>query len=308
MKTPITFLIFNRPKATQRVFEAIQQAKPSKLLVIADGPRPHRPDDAENCAASRAVIDRVDWDCELSIKYSDVNLGCQKCVSSGLNWVFNQVEESIILEDDNLPHPTFFDFCDQMLDYYRDDSRVMVINGQNIQFGRKRNEYSYYFSRYFLSWGWATWKRAWKYYDVEMKLWPLIMEGKCGSLQDILVSPREVKYWRGIFEAVYRKKLDSYSIPWFFACWVQNGLSITPNVNLISNIGFGEDATHTRCNSNDNLYADMPLEPMIFPLRHPPTLICNGEGDKFSQRTHYQPTFFARVASKINRIMGIKSI
>ncbi|MEW6491011.1 MAG: glycosyltransferase family 2 protein, partial [Cyanobacteriota bacterium] len=164
MKTPVVFIIFNRPDTTQKVFEAIRQAHPPLLFVIADGPRPNKPGEDQKCAATRAIIDQVDWDCEVLTNYSEINLGCERRVSSGLNWVFDTVEEAIILEDDCLPHPTFFSFCEELLDYYRNDQRVMVITGQNVQFGRKRTDYTYYFSRYNHCWGWASWRRAWRSY------------------------------------------------------------------------------------------------------------------------------------------------
>src|SRR4028118_433764 len=176
MKTPVVLIIFNRPAQTEKVFEVIRQAKPPKLLVIADGSRAERPGEAEKCAAARAVIDRVDWDCEVFKNYSDVNLGCDPRISSGLNWVFETVEEAIILEDDCVPHPTFFRYCEELLERYRHDARVMNISGQNVLFGRHRTEYSYYFSRYTLCWGWASWRRAWQYFDVDVKLWPEIRD------------------------------------------------------------------------------------------------------------------------------------
>src|SRR5665648_587346 len=164
LKTPVAFIIFNRPETTRRVFAEIAKARPTKLLVIADGPRATHPDDAEKCAVVRAIIDGVDWDCEVLKNYSDVNLGCKRRVSSGLDWVFDTVEEAIILEDDCLPHPTFFRFCEEMLAKYRDDKRIAMISGDNFQFGKKRTEYSYYFSRYTHIWGWASWRRAWDNY------------------------------------------------------------------------------------------------------------------------------------------------
>jgi hypothetical protein len=160
VNTPIAFFIFNRPDTTARVFEAIRQAQPSKLLVVADGPRSTRPGEAEKCAATRAIIDQVDWECEVLTNYSDVNLGCRHRVSSGLDWVFEQVEEAIILEDDCLPHPTFFRFCEELLEWYRHDHRIVAISGDNFQNGHQSGEFSYYFSRYVHIWGWATWRRG----------------------------------------------------------------------------------------------------------------------------------------------------
>jgi len=204
MKTAVAFIIFNRPDTTEKSFEVIRQAQPPKLLVIADAPRPNRPGEAERCTVTRAIIDRVDWNCEVLKNYSDVNLGCQKRVSSGLDWVFSLVEEAIIIEDDCLPDPSFFRFCEELLDYYRQEDRVMAINGQNNQFGRRRDDSSYYFSRYFHCWGWATWSRAWKHYDVDLQSWPTVSKGEL--LHNIFKSQNDVDYWRNILQETYEKK------------------------------------------------------------------------------------------------------
>ncbi len=177
IKTPVVVIIFKRTDTTEKVFEAIRLAKPPKLFVIADGPRADHPGEAEKCEAARAIIERVDWECEVLKNYSDTNLGCAKRVSSGLDWVFSNVEEAIILEDDCVPHLTFFPFCEELLEKYRYDTRIASISGQNVQFGRERTNYSYYFSRYNHCWGWATWRRAWQHFDFDMKLWPEIKKG-----------------------------------------------------------------------------------------------------------------------------------
>src|SRR6185369_14461868 len=165
LTTPVAFIIFNRPDTTEKVFAEIARARPPKLLVIADGPRAGRAGEADRCAATRAIIDRVDWDCKVLTNYSDVNLGCKNRVASGIDWVFEQVPEAIILEDDCLPDPTFFRFCEELLIRYREDERISQICGANFQFGRKRSNDSYYFSRYNHIWGWASWRRAWQHYD-----------------------------------------------------------------------------------------------------------------------------------------------
>jgi hypothetical protein len=177
LRTPVAFIIFNCPETTDRVFEQIAKAKPSKLLVIADGPRENSPGEAERCAAVRSIIDNVDWDCEVLTNYSDVNLGCKRRIASGLDWVFDTVEEAIILEDDCLPDPTFFRFCDELLEKYRDDERITMISGDNFQFDRKKTDSSYYFSRDPHIWRWASWRHVWKNYDVDMQLWPEIRDG-----------------------------------------------------------------------------------------------------------------------------------
>ena len=300
MKTPVAFLIFNRPDTTEKVFEAIRAAKPPKLLVVADGARSDRPDEAEKCEAARKIIEGVDWQCEVLTNYSEVNLGCKQRVSSGLDWVFKNVEEAIILEDDCVPHPTFFHFCEELLNYYRDDERIMVISGDNYQFGHKRTQYSYYFSRYNHCWGWATWRRAWQYYDIEMKLWSKIRDGNW--LRAILEEPRAVKYWSKIFQAVYEEKINSWAYRWTFACWLQSGLTVLPNVNLVSNIGFGTEGTHTT--DSRNPYANLPTEKICFPLQHPPFIIRDAEADKFTQDTHFNLPLMRRLINKAQRVVS----
>ncbi|TRU84856.1 MAG: glycosyltransferase family 2 protein [Microcystis novacekii Mn_MB_F_20050700_S1] len=298
LTTPVAFLIFNRPDTTARVFEAIRQAKPPKLLVVADGPRPDRPDDVEKCKAARAIIDRVDWDCEVLTNYSDVNLGCGKRPATGITWVFEQVEEAIIFEDDCLPHPTFFRFCEELLNYYRHDERIMVISGNNFQFGRNRTNDSYYFSRYNHIWGWASWRRAWKYFDYDLKLWPKIKTENL--ITSILEDRKSVKYWTKNFQRTYEGNPTVWDYRWTFACWIQNGLTILPNVNLVSNIGFGEGATHT--SSSKSKVANLPVEEMIFPLKHPPFLLRHVEADDFTDHNIFYVSLLSSLSRKLAKV------
>jgi len=303
MKTPVVLIIFNRPSHTEKVFEVIRQAKPSKLLVIADGPRANRPDDKEKCAAARAIIDRVDWDCEVFKNYSDINLACDPRIIDGLNWAFDTVEEAIILEDDCIPHPTFFPYCEELLDRYRHDRRVMNISGQNVLFGRKRTDYSYYFSRFTLCWGWATWRRAWRYFDIDMKLWPEVRDRK--FMRDMLEDPYAVKVWERTAQMLYDGRLTGWDFKWMFACWLQNGLCIIPNGNLVTNIGYGAEATHIH-NEQDPCI-NMPTEAMSFPLKHPPFVVRDLEGDRFTQRTlfDYDPDLFKKAKYKLKKVLKL---
>jgi hypothetical protein len=282
LTTPLAFFIFNRPDTTTRVFEQIRQAKPVKLLVVADGPRATHPDDEGKCAAARAVVEQVDWDCEVMKNYADTNLGCKTRMSSGLDWVFDTVAEAIILEHDTLPTSTFFRFCQELLEKYRDDQRIMMISGCNFQFGNRRTEDSYYFSRYVHCWGWAGWRRAWQSYDVNMALWPMIRDG--GWLNDILDTDTGTEYWNRFFDATYLGYIDTWDYQWVFACWAQNGLSIMPNVNLVANIGFGSEATHTG-NTASNV-ANLPVTAIDFPLEHPAFIVRDAFADKFTQELY----------------------
>lgn len=281
LNTPIILLVFNRPDTTKKVFERIAQIKPRKLLVVADGPRRDQPGEAERCRSARAIVDHVDWDCQVLKNFAKTNMGCAARVSSGLDWAFGLVGEAIVLEDDCVPDPSFFHFCEDLLSKYRNDSRIMAIGGMNFQFGHKRTEYSYYFSRYNHCWGWASWRRAWRHYDFEMKLWPEVRDS--GWLEDLLLDSTAVTYWTTIFQRVYAGHIDSWAYRWLFACWVQSGLAILPNVNLISNIGFGPEATHTK---RVGILANLPSEPMEFPLHHPAYVIRDAQADDRTQR-HY---------------------
>jgi GT2 family glycosyltransferase len=299
MQTPIAFIIFNRPDTTEKVFEAIRQAKPPLLLVIADGARTSKLGEAEKCAATRAIIDRVDWDCEVRTNYSEVNLGCGKRVSSGIDWVFQEVEEAIILEDDCLPHPTFFQFCEELLEYYRDDSRIMAISGNNFQRGRKHSEDSYYFSRYNHVWGWASWRRAWKHYDFTMSEWPQVRDGNW--LNSVLDNRELSEYWTVEFEKTHRGEVDTWDYQWTFACWIQNSLTILPQVNLISNIGFNADATHT----NKHVpWASQSIYPIDLPLIHPSFMLRNAVADFSTANIMYQSNLFKKAINKVKFILS----
>lgn len=243
MDSPVALLIFNRPDLTQRVFSAIRQAQPRQLFVIADGPRDEK--DEKLCRQAREIASGVDWKCEVKTNFADTNLGCGRRPATGFDWLFSHVEEAIILEDDCLPARTFFSFCERLLNHYRHDSRVMHISGDNYLQSADGLKDSYYFSKYTFSCGWATWRRAWKFYDYDLKSWSAFR--KEGSLESMCPDPIEAAYWENKLDTIHRKKRDdAWDYQWNYSVWTQGGLSIIPAVNLISNIGFRADATHTR--------------------------------------------------------------
>ena len=270
------------------------------MLVVADGPRADHPDDIEKCAAARAIIEQVDWDCEVLTNYSEKNLGCKRRVSSGLKWVFEYVEKAIILEDDCLLHPTFFRFAEELLEKYADDNRILSISGNNFQFGKHATDYSYYFSHYTHIWGWATWRRSMDLFDPDIALWPEIRDD--GWLDNIFKTKAEVAYWRSIFERVYSKKIDAWAYSWFLMSLVQHGLNILPTVNLVSNIGFAADSTHTTDASST--FANIPAEAMTFPLEHPPFVIRHKQADLYTKDEHFHISpFYKRLLRKIRKIL-----
>jgi hypothetical protein len=295
LTTPVAFIIFNRPDTTEQVFREIAKARPPKLLVVGDGPRASRSGEADKVAATRAIVKRVDWDCEVLTNFSDVNLGCKRRVSSGIDWVFEQVETAIILEDDCVPDPTFFRFCHEMLELYRHDQRIGMISGDNFQFGRRRNDDSYYFSKYVHVWGWASWRDRWVgSYDVTMAKWPRIRDE--GRLADMVGNRREAAYWQKIFERVHRGEIDTWDYQWVFANWAEGRMSILPAVNTVSNIGFNGDATHT---TGDSDLANLARNQIGFPLTHPLGVFRNIEADQFSERRCFRISLTKRVRNKL---------
>lgn len=307
LTVPVLLIIFNRPHTTKLIFDAVKKVRPKSLYICADGPRPTVASDLHKCNDARAIIDYIDWDCELKTLFQDNNLGCKKAVSAGIDWFFKNVEEGIILEDDCLPEVSFFAFCEELLRKYRFDERVMQICGSNFIKDYRRSEYSYYYSLFGPIWGWASWRRAWIHYDVNMKLWPEIK--KDGVLNDICLNKDEVQFRYELYEKLYKGEIDTWDYQWGFAKMINSGLSITPNVNLISNIGFGDDATHTSLPSSSH-FANMQTKPIVFPLIHPKFMVRDKVSDlKYltgfalqGKPSHYS-NIFSRLAKKmVNKV------
>lgn len=297
LNTAVLFLVFNRLDTTKQVFEAIRLAKPPRLYIAADGARASRVGEAATVQAVRDyVVSHIDWECEVKTLFREQNLGCKYAVSGAITWFFENEEMGIILEDDCLPDPTFFNFCQELLERYRHDQRIGIISGDNFQFGNRRNDDSYYFSKYVHIWGWATWRDRWQNdYDVEIKNWPNIRDH--GRVADWLCSKTQQDYWSAIFERVYQGKVDTWDYQWFFACWLQGRLSILPNANLIFNIGFGSDATHTTV---VGALSNMKTEEMRFPLQHPDGIFASQLlDDRFFKNLLYV-SLYRRIINKIS--------
>jgi hypothetical protein len=265
LSTPILFLIFNRLDTTKQVFSKIRQIQPLRLYIAADGYRPECQGEAEKIQEIRDyVIDQIDWDCEVKTLFREQNLGCRIAVSTAIDWFFLHEPEGIILEDDCLPTQSFFFFCQTLLEHFRNDTRVMHISGNNFQSSKQTNSYSYLFTKYGGIWGWASWRRAWQHYDRDMKNW---LEVKHNNLIDYVYDDwAEKMYWTNIFDRVVKGIPNTWDYQWLYARWMQHELSIAPAVNLVSNIGFGADATHT---SYNNHLASMETED-VWELKHPP--------------------------------------
>lgn len=277
---PVVLLVFKRPEPTARLLACLREVKPQVVFVVADGPRPDVSGETESCARVRQLIDRgIDWPARVVKDYADLNLGARERVSTGLSWVFGQVDRAIVLEDDCLPHPTFFRFCSELLEHYRHDTRVSAVSGDRFLPASFPIDTSYYFSRYTHSWGWATWRRAWRFYDDEMRHWPELRDS--GWLEAMFPHPLEAALWREIFDSVHQRREDAWDYPWTYACWRQNLLAVVPAVNLVTNIGTGEDASNTK--GAEPLKHNLPAVAAEFPLVHPDAMVRHHVADDWTQ-------------------------
>lgn len=244
LKTPILFLVFNRPICTEKVFKAIAAARPSKLYVAADGARTDRIGETDLCAQVRSIATKVDWECQVETRFQNENLGCREAVSGAIDWFFEHEEEGIILEDDCLPSSYFFEYAAAALARYRNNYKVMHIGGTSYQPMDGPLKTKYYFSNIPHIWGWATWRRAWKCYDRKLSgLREFVVSGKWRELdEDIDIC----YFWIRCFYSAWSGKVNTWDYQWWFSVLMNNGLSILPAINLIENIGFSDDATHTK--------------------------------------------------------------
>ena len=304
LQTAVLFLVFNRPDTTAQVFDAIRKAQPPRLYVAADGPRADRAGEAERVARVREITAAVDWPCEVKTLFRGENLGCKYAVSGGISWFFDHEEQGIILEDDCLPSQSFFWFCEEMLKRYREDESIMAITGTNIT----KNlifDADYFFSKYALMWGWATWRRAWEKYDRDLAGWEDLRASRWLKSLDIGGLPFEFT-WRRIFDQTLRAEIDTWDYQWIYSCWISNGLTIAPAKNLIRNLGFCDDATHTF--SDDPHRSNLRHVEMTFPLKHPMGRELNRRADAIISRHWFHATWLAVAKYLILRIPGAEAM
>lgn len=237
LDTPVLFLIFNRPDTTFKVFEEIRSQKPKKLYIAADGPRNEKAGENELCDQSKAIIHKIDWECEVKTLFREDNLGCKSAISSAINWFFEQEERGIILEDDCLPCESFFLFCEQMLINYQNDEEIMMISGTNYLFGKYKKSNAYYKSTLTIIWGWATWKRAWKKMDLSISI------NEPSIIYDRFKNITYSNYLLKSLQSANEKKINSWAVYWSFSIILNKGYAIVPLKNQVSNIGI--EGTHT---------------------------------------------------------------
>ncbi|APA64677.1 nucleotide-diphospho-sugar transferase [Maribacter sp. 1_2014MBL_MicDiv] len=300
-QAPVLFIIFNRPEQAKRVFEMIRKAQPAKLYVAADGPRKNGKDD-QKCKETRAIIDLVDWDCEVKTLFREENVGCGLGPKTAIDWFFENEEEGIILEDDCLPSLSFFKFCSELLERYRDNNQIMHIGGSNFQNGYvPDSDYSYYFSYFSHEWGWASWRRAWKNYDYECSSFPELK--KKGYFDNYFSNIIEKKYRLSKIEkTINAKEVSWWDYQWDYTKLVNSGLSIIPNQNMIKNVGFGEDATHTVSANDARQYNE--AQEIDFPLLHPKFIIRDIKADRRYFKYFFKDTIVRRKILGFLRIPG----
>jgi hypothetical protein len=283
--TPVLLIIFNSPDTTKKVFERLREIKPKFLYITADGPRANVKTDEKLCNDARSIINQIDWECELHTNLNNSNLGLKKAISSGITWFFDSVEQGIILEDDCLPNKLFFSFCEELLKRYKTDQRVMSISGNNFQ-DCQVGEGSYYFSRITSIWGWATWRRSWLLLDLNLKEFASFKSSN--QIKNIFNDSLTRKFWLAKIE----EGGNSWAFPWAFTHFLNNGLCIMPNKNLVTNIGFRAGATHgTNPNS---ILANLKTEEMP-ELLHPKYMIPQLEADYRWSRKAAQDQFTLRI-------------
>ncbi len=279
LPVPVVFITFNRPDKTQLVFEQIRHQQPEILYVISDGPRHGSPMDSQLVAQTRKITEDVDWQCHVTRLYSENNLGCRNRIVSALDKVFSEVERAIILEDDCLPHPHFFSFAAELLNKYARSHEIFSIGGHIWEFPDEPHGDSYFFSKYFSSWGWATWADRWQHIDSSMKAWPHLRASSL--IPDIAETPMEIVYWQKVLDMTHDGH-PAFSQAWDYAVqlsmWHNRLLSIRPRVNLVQNIGMGHNATHTRIDS-PAISERQPLA-IQWPLTHPSAVERNRTADQ----------------------------
>jgi hypothetical protein len=306
MKKPVLFLIFNRPDVTNQVFETIRLYKPNKLYIAADGPRKNISSDIQLCEETRKIVNNINWDCEVKTLFRNENLGCKLAVAGALNWFFDYEEDGIILEDDVVPNIDFFNFCEYCLNKYAEDQRIMMITGTNFLSDADFDS-TYFYSKYFTIWGWATWKRAWKNYDISMQKWN---DPKVKSDIKYMFNGNYIwKHFYYTFDSLSTYYSDTWDIQWVFSCIINNGYCIIPKVNLISNIGI--KGTHSN-NITDVHFLTKYILGKTTEYKSPNNFLVNSAYD---EKLHYASSrkankryFIIRILIKLKMYAIIKKI
>ena len=290
---PVLLTCWKRPEKVLRVIEALKIISPKKIYVSCDGPNYNIIGNKEKVEETRRVLkENINWDCDLSTKFLSENNGCRKAMIKAIDWFFSNEIEGIIIEDDCLPSEEFYIFCKELLKKYRFNSDIWSISGTNFQNGQWRGAGSYYFSKYFQCWGWATWRDRWQRMDSDLEGWEMDKENFFTNT--FIKSKKEKKYWTKIFNTLfYKNNPDSWAYRWAFTCFKNKGLTIIPNKNLVQNIGFDQEATNTAFNLNN-----YKIEKGLIPLVHPYSILRDEIADNYTFKNHFNNS---SVASKLKK-------
>lgn len=296
--TAVLFLIFNRLETTKSVFSAIRRAQPPRLYIAADGPRYDRCGEAAKVQEVREYVKKnIDWKCDVKIRFRNQNLGCKYSVSDAISWFFEQEEQGIILEDDCLPSDSFFGFCEELLVRYKDDPEVYLISGDAAGAEACNIHEDYGFCKYPMIWGWASWRRAWAEYDPEMRDWPVCRNNIIKSISEYRSTRR---FWKNTLDLTFHKKIDTWDYQFCYLLFKKKGKCIVPRVNLISNIGFGADATHTRDPSD--LAANREIGEIELPLTSSPSFETEVKLNKYyDENDFHMDAFASRIFTRLLR-------
>lgn len=299
----VAIVFFNRPNALRQVFESVRKAKPTKLFLIQDGPRGNK--DIQGIDSCRRIVDNIDWDCEVFRNYSDENLGCGKRMSTGISWVFEHVDKAIILEDDCVPSQQFYLFCEEMLNAYEFDERILMISGMN-HWGAINNSEDYLFALNGAIWGWATWKRAWEKFDYSVSaientsVVDFILHS---GVEPYRIARMDVNRWIETNRKVKsNEKISYWAHQWRLVKIINHNLCIVPRCNLVSNVG-DQDATHPTGGNSKCEYHHLKINELTFPLKHPEHVYQNYKYDSMYYENFY-PTLLQRILKRFKRIFS----
>ena len=295
LNKPVLFLVFNRINTTKQVFSTIREAQPPRLYIAADGARPNYDEQDKVDTVRNYIVNNIDWDCKVKTLFREKNLGCKYAVSGAIDWFFENEEMGIILEDDTLPSQSFFYFCQELLEKYRYDERIMKIAGFNEMEGFKQNKDSYLFANFGSDWGWASWSRAWKHYDVEMSDWPEFKDKKLNQYYPFIEKRNK------IFEKTYKNNIDTWDYQWHYAINKNHGLVCIPCKSLVKNIGFGKEATHTQ--KVELSRQKVNRKEINFPLIHPFCLFPYLAYEKYLLNRK-SPTIFKRILLNFLKVVN----
>lgn len=277
---PVVIFSYNRVESLSRVIDVVTQWPVPRIYIVIDGPKNQL--DKSNCRSVVNLVKFIKKHHNVTFIQSKTNLGLRRRIVSGIDEIFRHEDSAIFLEDDCIPDLTFYQFASEMLIKYKNDKRIMSVAGFSARPSKKNIENSYYFSKYIESWGWATWKRAWIKYDDQMKDWP--NKKSTNWLKTFITSKIENKYWEYIFDNVYNGRIKSWAYRWLYSCWKEDGLTIVPSTNLITNIGYGSSATNTKFLTNFKLEKNIPMN---FPLNHPAIVEINNQADLVTKNSMF---------------------